>query len=259
MTEKQNAKNSEEQEKLKKQGEKAGFEEEIKNMPAGEIRKKLSNKNSDYIFRLQKALHDDGMSDEEASKKIDELLPEMYSAQIKGQPANVLYGASPTVMAQRITHPAVKPTNVPDGLMIADGSLIYIAILTVLFGIMQLFTTSKQNSGGSGILTMIVMGIAMGWFFTKYNTWLAPDEKTGKTSWRKVILGGFGSLIVIMLIVWALSAKALQPVNPVLPGWADILVAAIAYGLRYLMRRYYGIKGSSFNPSSMTMTKKKNK
>ena len=139
----------------------------------------------------------------------------------------------------------------------ATPQQIYTAMLTVLFGVLQLFTdNSKSTSSGSGILTLIVMGLAMGWYFTKYNTWMQPDPKTGKPAWGKVIWGLLGSLLIIMLIVFVLSIPALSVINPVLPGWADILVAAAAYGIRWLVRRHYGIEGTSLSPDKLTMKKK---
>lgn len=256
MSEEKQVKNAS-QAKLQKQGQAEAKTESIKQENPEELRGKLSNKNKDYIYRLKKELVAGGMSEGDADAQIDGLLPEIYDAQIKGQPANVLFGAAPKLKASQILHPVVKPEKVPDKLVALDGALFYTAMLTVLFGVLQLFTdNSKSTSSGSGIVTLIVMGLAMGWYFTKYNSWMQPDPKTGKPAWGKVIWGLLGSLLIIMLIVFVLSIPALSVINPVLPGWADILVAAIAYGIRWLVRRHYGIEGTSLSPDKLTMKKK---
>ncbi|WP_201346677.1 DUF1129 domain-containing protein, partial [Lactobacillus nasalidis] len=245
MSEEKQVKNAS-QAKLQKQGEAEAKSESIKQADPKELRSKLSNKNRDYIYRLKKELLAGGLSEADADAKIDGLLPEIYDAQIKGQPAHVLFGAAPKLKASQILNPVVKPEKVPDKLVALDGALFYTAMLTALFGILQLFTSNnKSTSSGSGILTLIIMGLAMGWYFTKYNSWMQPDPKTGKPAWGKVIWGLIGSLAIIMLIVFVLSLPALSVINPVLPGWADLLVAAAAYGIRWLVRRHYGIEGTS--------------
>ena len=248
---------AEKQEKLKKQGEAEAAQAEIKQENPKDLVKKLSNKNQDYLFRLRKELIAGGMKEDQADAEIDSLLPDIYAAQIKGQPAGTLFGVSPTIKAGQILHPVVKPTKVPNWLLGVDSALIYTAILTGMFGLMQLFTNdNKKTANGSGILTLIVMGVAMGWYFTKYNNWMKPDPKTGKTAWGKVIWGLIGSLVLIMAIVLILSLKPLAVINPVLPGWADLLVAAVATGAWYLIRKHYGIHGSSFSPDTLNKKKK---
>jgi len=58
------------QEKLKEKVINQNKDDEVKQMQPAELRKQLSNKNSDYVFRLQKELETQGkMSHEQLLKK----------------------------------------------------------------------------------------------------------------------------------------------------------------------------------------------
>ena len=79
------------QEKLKK-----AHDEEIKKMSPKELRNKLSNKNQDYIFRLEKFLTEDqNYTMDQVEPAIDQILPEIIVAQRKGIPASNLYQKAP--------------------------------------------------------------------------------------------------------------------------------------------------------------------
>lgn len=69
---------SEKQAKLKRQTEADNQDEEIKQMNPKELRNKLSNKNQDYVFRLEKELQLQGsISRAEAVEMTDKLLGEI--------------------------------------------------------------------------------------------------------------------------------------------------------------------------------------
>ncbi|NRO55810.1 hypothetical protein IMAU60066_00199 [Lactobacillus helveticus] len=237
---------SEKQAKLKRQTEADNQDEEIKQMDPKELRNKLSNKNQDYVFRLEKELQLQGsISRAEAVEMTDKLLGEIIMAQRHGQPANGLYLASPKIKAEQMLHPDKKPVATPFWQLAIDGALMYLAIFVGLFGIVALFETKKQSANSQmGILTLASVGIGM----VKYNDWIMP--KNGKRqSWAKIILGMIAVVVVLFVWIWLLSLPALKPINPVLPGEVDIIIAAIAFGARYLFRRYYKITGSPFAPN----------
>lgn len=79
------------------------------------MRKQLTNKNSDYVFRLEKALMDAGKSEAEATKIANDLLDEIITAQKQGIPASNLYKKSPILKAEEILHPVIKPKSLNIG------------------------------------------------------------------------------------------------------------------------------------------------
>lgn len=241
--------NTEKQEKLKKQAEVDAQDEEIKKEDPKVLREKLSNKNRDYVFRLEKELQKQGsMSRADAVAMTDGLLSEIIIAQRHGQPANGLYLASPAIKAEQMLHPKKKPVATPAWQLMVDGSLLYLAIFVGLCGILALFQTKNQPYNSQmGILTIASVGILMGIFMVKYNDWLMPQQGK-RPSWVKLILRMLAVAVVLFVWMWILQIPALRVINPVLPAAADIVIAAAAYGIRYLFRKHYNIVGSAFAP-----------
>ncbi|WEV51336.1 DUF1129 family protein [Lactobacillus sp. ESL0731] len=244
------------QEKLKDKIESQNKDDQVKQLEPAELRKELSNKNSDYVFRLQKELELQGkLSQAEAASKVDEILPQLVVAQHHGQPASTYYNMAPKLKAADMLKPKVRtPADIPFWQYAVDSALLYIAIFVGLFGVIALFQTNQKASAQSsqmGILTLLVVGAMMGVFMTKYNEWVIPAQ-TGnkKIPWTKLILGMVAMLAILFVLIWVLSIPALRIINPVLSGFANIIVAAVAYGLRWLFRRHYQIIGSVFTPTA---------
>lgn len=241
----------EKQEKLKNEAERASKEEKIKAASPEELRKKLSNKNSDYVFRLQKELERQGqLSSDEAVAKVNKLLPEIVIAQGNGQPANGLYMASPSIKANQILHPEEKPktpADFPFWQRATDNALFWLAIFMGVYGLLGVFHAQSKD-GQNGVLTIASVGIILGLFMAKYNEWLMPKTagKKLKMSWLRVI-GTTAALLVILVVwMWLLNLPGIRVINPILPGYIYVVVAVVAYGARYLFRKKYGITGSAF-------------
>ena len=240
---------TEKQAKLKKQTETDNRDEAIKQMDPKELRNKLSNKNQDYVFRLEKELQLQGsISRAEAVEMTDKLLGEIVAAQRHGQPANGLYLASPKIKAEQMLHPDKKPVATPFWQLAVDGAGLYLVFFLGLIGVMELFQNNKQGqSSQMGILTIASVAILMGVVMVRFNDWVMP-AKDGHKSWGKAILAIIGTAVGLFVWIWLLSMPSLQVINPVLPGIADIIIAALVYGLRYLFRKHYHIVGSAFAP-----------
>lgn len=238
--------NVEKQNKLKQKTKNETKDEELKNESPAELRKKLSNKNQDYVFRLEKELQAQGsMSHDDAVAMTDKLLGEIVVAQRHGQPANGLYMAAPKIKAEEMLHPHKKPTKKPFWQLAVDGALMYLAIFVGLFGIIALFENKQSQNSQMGILTLASVGIALGVFMVKYNDWVMPKNGQ-KMSWSKLILSGIGLAAVLFIWIWVLSLPFVRAINPVLPGEADVVIAVVAFGIRYLFRKHYNLTGSPF-------------
>lgn len=242
------------QAKLKAKTATAEKDEQVKEQTPQELRSKLTNKNADYVFRLQKELEKQGkLSQAAAEEKVNQLLPEIIVAQRHGQPANGLYLASPMIKAGQILHPEVKPKTLSDfpfWQRAVDSALLWLAIFMGLYGLMGLSNT--QQNGQNGVLTILVIGILLGVFMAKYNDLIMPRDKNGKPkkiSWPRVILVSVALVIVMIILMGILTTKALRVINPILPGIVYLIIAAACFGIRYLFRKQYGITGSTFMPA----------
>lgn len=240
------------QEKLKEKVADQNMEDEVKEMAPAELRQQLSNKNSDYVYRLQKELESQGkMSSADATSRVDELLSDLVIAQRHGQPATTFYGMSPKLKAADMLKPKVKTAaDIPFWQYAIDSALLYVALFVGLFGVIALFTPNAKNNAQMGILTLVLVGAVMGVFMTKYNDWVMPASgKNRKIPWARLIIGMAGMLLILFVCIWVLTMPAFRTINPVLPGIYDIIIAALVYGARWLFRRHYQIIGSVFNPA----------
>lgn len=213
------------------------------------LRAELSNKNQDYLFKMHKLLVDGGYTDADAAAKLDAFLPEIVQEQRVGKPAAQLYGP-PTVKADRILHAPKKPIEIKYWMKGTDWSLLYFAILSVVFGVMGMIPGgNNQNSAtNSGVLVLLTMSVSFGFLLTWFSDAMQKSreakkkgDKTVRPLWKVILLSVisvFGVMILISLLTFINPA-----LNPVLPGYGYIIAAAISYGLRYLFRRHYHIKG----------------
>lgn len=230
------------QDKLKKKVKQADHEEDIKNTDPKELRNKLSNKNSDYIFRLEKFLLDnENFSMDQVEPVIDNILPEIIIAQHKGLPASTLYQMSPSQKAHELAHPKAKPVKQSFWLQVTDTSLFYLALFGGLYGIVQLFSGPKaQKQGQLGVITLLVLVFGLGILMAYYNNWIVKPKSDRQPTW-KVVLGGIGSIILMFVWVTATSLKPFQAINPPINPWALIVIAVIAFGVRYYLKKRYHI------------------
>lgn len=244
--------NQNKQDKLKAKTEAENKDDQIKLESPEKLRTMLSNKNSDYVFRLQKELILQGkMSSDKAEEEVNALLPEIVVAQHHGQPANGLYMASPKIKAQEMLQPPDPATIVhPFWQRAVDGALLYMVIFLGIFGVMYMFTPNVKSNGQMGIITLLSTGALMGVFMTKYNDWIMPQAgKKKKLPFGRMIIGILALLVVLMVWVWLFTLPGLRFLNPVLPGVADVIIAALLFGARYLFRKKYKITGSTFAPN----------
>ncbi|QNQ83074.1 DUF1129 domain-containing protein [Lactobacillus sp. PV037] len=240
-----NAKVSQKQQaRLQKREKSAANIEKIKQASPEQLRKQLSNKNVDYIFRLEKALNNnEGLPSEKVTETIDIILPEIVIAQYKGVPAATLYHQSPIQKAKELAHPKAKPIKQKFWMQAVDNVLLYLTFFLGMFGLVQLFTPQKSLQGGQtlGILTLISVAVLFGIIMAYYNNILVQPKDERPAIW-KLILGGIGVLIVIFAWITLTSLPALRVINPVINPWVEIVLAVIAFlGRRYFKQKYHVI------------------
>ena len=208
-----------------------------------DLSKKLSNKNAEYVFKLNKRLLDDGFKEEEAKEVIDGMLPEMIDNQIKGIPANQLYGPV-TQKAKEIAHPVKKPKKTPFWGLWIDTALLFFALFGLLYGVVALTSKKTDPNNQTGILTLIVLSLMWGALLTWFNNQMRMP-KSERPGWGKTI--GYLALGLVLMFVF-LGAMAFVPttINPTLNAVGYFVAAVVAYGIRFAFRRYMGIKEKTF-------------
>lgn len=237
---------SQQQARLKKQSEQAAATEKIENMSTEQLRAALSNKNSDFLFRLDKFLIAEGWSEEEAQQKIDSLLQEIVIAQRKGQTAASLFDQSPKELAHELVHPKPKPRPLTFWEKAIDNILLYLAIFTGMIGLFSLFATSDkaQSQTQVGIVTLIIIGVICGLGITYFNDMLTLKKEDRPATWKLILIGA--GLIISLFFVFTLFAlPPLKYINPIIPSWSELVIMAVALLGRWAYRRVKGIRSTA--------------
>ncbi|WP_125710147.1 DUF1129 domain-containing protein [Companilactobacillus zhongbaensis] len=217
--------------------------EKINSADADELRKQLSNKNEEYVFKLNKFLTEDDFTEAEAKESIDAMLPEIIENQIKGIPANQLYGPV-SKKAGDIAHPVKPKKKTPFWALAIDTSLLFFALFGVLYGIVGLTSKDKTAQNQTGIITLILLAAMWGVLLTWFN--LQMRKPKSERPGLLITIGYMGAGLVIMFVFLGLMQFVPTTINPPLDGVVYLILAVVAYGGRFFYRRYMGIKTRSF-------------
>ena len=216
--------------------------EQINTADPAELRKKLSNKNEKYVFELNKRLVDDDFTEAEAEESINKLLPDIVANQIKGIPANQLYGPV-SQKAGDIAHPVKPKKKTAFWQLCVDTSLLFFALFGLLYGIVGL--TSKQTAKNqTGIVTLVLLAAMWGVLLTWFN--IQMKKPKGERPGLMLTIGYLGAGLIIMFLFLGLMQLVPATFNPALNGVVYLVLAVVAYGGRYVFRRYFHITGRGF-------------
>lgn len=215
----------------------------------------LTKRNREYIFRLTKALSEGGLAEEKQNEILKQLLPEIIVAQHKGQPANQLYGP-PVAKANSIVNAPEPPKKIGFWIKALDSILLF-AVFMFAFAALSMYTAKTkdpQQMKSFGLLSLILIVVVAGGGLAFVQDKLAQPKEQRMKIWKLV-----GIFILIMAAMFLLVSVGLilpSVINPVLPGAADIVLAVAFFGVRFYIRRRYGIKGSIFGGGAGAPTRK---
>lgn len=204
----------------------------------------LTKKNQEFIHIATSQLIRDGKSDQEIKELLEEVLPTIIENQKKGITARGLYGA-PSDWAKSFTKSedsnTVPETNDNPWLMWVDSSLLILGILGLVNGLMNFFHSGTQY----GLLTFLTIGFGVGaGIYLMYHLIYRNMGKVGQRPkfWKAIFY-----LILTTLawsIVFFLAALIPATINPTLSPIATIIIAAIAFGLRYYLKKQLNIRSA---------------
>lgn len=217
--------------------------EQIYSADPKELRKQLSNKNEEYIFKLNKMLVSDKFSESEATEAIDKLMPEIIENQIKGIPATQMYGPV-TKKAGDIAHPKKPVKKTPFWALSVDTSLLFLALFGLLYGVISYTNQKSRQADQTGVVTLLILAALWGTLLTWFNIQMRKPKKE-RPGWLQTIMYIVIGLVVMMLFM-GLSQFIPHAINPSLNGIGYFVLAVIAFGGRFVYRKLMGIKERSF-------------
>lgn len=207
------------------------------------LMRKLTNKNEDYIVKLNRQLKDRGWDDDQVTEALYGMLPTIVEQQDNHITARKLYGTV-TEQADHITagpnvtrDPAEKS---PTWQLYIDGALLLGGLLALINGAFQLFGSETQNP--MGILTLfanfLLAGVAM-LVIGRYAP--APGQKGG---FLKYILASTLTMIAWMFIFSIVAAFIPPAINPPVSASVSLLIGIGALVAKYFFKQAFDVRGS---------------
>lgn len=211
----------------------------------------LTNKNKQFMLSVDKKLSSQ-LHYEVQERVYVEMVDTLLDGQTTSQTARQIYG-TPTetanvILEQEFPNPDNAPVEKsPDWQIALDGGLVLGSLFTFITGISMLNADAGTTSAFMGLTTLIinylVAGVAM-----LITSKVMPDldaPKGERRLWRYFgvsILAMFGWFLIV-----SMSAVLLPAVmNPVFTPITYIIIAAITFGARFLIKRHFNIQGGVF-------------
>lgn len=211
----------------------------------------LTNKNKQFMMSVDKKLSSQ-LHYEVQERVYVEMVDTLLDGQTTSQTARQIYG-TPTetanvILEQEFPNPDNAPVEKsPDWQIALDGGLVLGSLFTFITGISMLNAEAGTTSAFMGLTTLIinylVAGVAM-----LITSKVMPDldaPKGERRLWRYFgvsILAMFGWFLIV-----SMSAVLLPAVmNPVFTPITYIIIAAITFGARFLIKRHFNIQGGVF-------------
>lgn len=216
----------------------------------------LTRKNEEFMFQLNKQLDAQGADPAKKPAMLEETLKALQEGQKTGQTARGLFG-TPTQRAHALLHP--EPTEQSQTqsslkLMALDNGIMFFAIFTFMFGLMDWISPQSMkvaHNGNMGITSIILVAITGGILFGWIAKYMLPvkNEETGKyvkrPLWARIVTVVSG--LVMWILIYILTAMMPNSVNPRLNQWFYLILGVAAFALDIWLRGRYHIT-SAFSP-----------
>lgn len=215
----------------------------------------LTKRNEDFIFQLKKHLTDK-MDAQQLDTEIATITEALLAGQLTGATAKQLYG-TPSEAAANLLNPKARQAAMPNGnnagywANALDTALLFLAMFGAVFGFFMLFNHADVKTTGApyGIVSLIITAVVGGLIFAYIQDLLVPRAgKVKKPFWYRLI--AMLLAIVLWMLIYMGVAFIPRAVNPILPGFAYIVIAVIAFAAFIYERRVTGITGGFFGGPS---------
>ncbi|KRL34271.1 DUF1129 domain-containing protein [Liquorilactobacillus uvarum] len=231
------------QEVAKKQAEKLEAKKS-EDIPASSL-EGLTKRNEDYMFRLNRMLEEKGVPSEKRKQAVDEMIVELRDKQRQGITAGKLYGTVSERTEAIIAGPKKKAKEPSYWSVALDNGLIMFMMFCIMYAALGAFS-KKQAEVNGGILTLIVTsviaGLGMAYFYKVAG--YRRDRRKRIPFWKTLLLSG--ALVVIWITAYTLVMAVPGALNRTFEPIVYAVLAVIAFGVRYILKKKYGLIGSIF-------------
>lgn len=209
-----------------------------------ELYAKLTNKNRDYMFQLDRRLDELGYDQNKKVVVINQMLNETVEFQAEAITARRMYGTvterTDKILGLDVEMLEEQKEQSPTWMRYMDGALLLGGLFTVVNGL-GAWRSPEETIGLLQLLMNFLLGGLAVLALTKYRP--TPGEKKGMF---KYVLATTG---VMFVWVFAMSfTKLLAPsfINPILPPAVVIGVGVIGVLVRWYLKQKWDIQGTLF-------------
>ncbi len=214
------------------------------------IFEELTNKNSNYFYKLSKELDERGLKPPAIQQAIHPLLVQAHEKQSQGLTARRLFG--------RVSERADKILNVhsqaqdsqheevvlsEDWKLYVDGALLVGGVFTLISGLSVSFTENPE-ANQLGLISMIA-NFVIGGFVMLAITKTAPRPNQ-KNNYLKYFAASLGSIALWAVIAALINLYVPAAINPIVPSSLCIIIGAGSLAAKWLFKRRYDVKGGIF-------------
>ncbi|MCC5889700.1 MAG: DUF1129 family protein [Alkalibacterium sp.] len=203
----------------------------------------LTNKNKDYMVKLNRKLEDSNMSEDNKILIFNDMLKNIVAEQPNHITARKLYGTvtdQARFLIDNNQGEQVKPVKRSETWKIyMDGALLLGGMFAVITGISYVF---GDQQAGLGLITMI-LNFLLGGLAVMIITKYAPQPG---------VKGGFIKYIVattLTMLVWILlmafgTALIPQALNPIIPGSITLVIGVLSFAAKWYLKKKLNIQGT---------------
>lgn len=216
---------------------------EAKETENTELFDQLTNKNQEYMIKLNRRLDEANVSEERKTNIFNDMLKNILSEQANHNTARNIYGTVTDQASYLIngTSGAVEEPVERSATwkLWLDGALLLGGMFSVITGISYFTGNSEAGLGVTTLLLNFILGGFAVMIITKY----APKPGV-KGGFLKYILATTLTMIAWIMLM-AFSTKLIPPViNPLIPGSYTLVIGVIAFAAKWYLKKKLDIKGT---------------
>ncbi|SFC65941.1 Uncharacterized membrane-anchored protein [Alkalibacterium subtropicum] len=203
----------------------------------------LTNKNQEYMIKLNRRLDDANMSGERKTIIFNDMLKKIVAEQANHVTARSLYGTV-TDQARYLIEGKQGVVEQPEERseswkLWLDGALLLGGMFAVITGI-SYFTGNE--GAGLGLLTLI-LNFILGGFAVMIITKYAPRPGV-KGGFLKYVLATTLTMVVWIMLMAFGTALIPAALNPVIPGPYTLAIGLVAFLAKWYLKKKLDIKGT---------------
>lgn len=216
---------------------------EAKETENTELFDQLTNKNQEYMIKLNRRLDEANVSEERKTNIFNDMLKNILSEQANHNTARNIYGTVTDQASYLIngTSGAVEEPVERSATwkLWLDGALLLGGMFSVITRDFLLLGNSEAGLGVTSLLLNFLLGGFAVMIITRYSP--QPGVKGG---FLKYILATTLTMIAWIMLM-AFSTKLIPPViNPLIPGSYTLVIGVIAFAAKWYLKKKLDIKGT---------------